>query len=104
MGSQVRRKAQDREASPFENRTPIRSRSRAPAAPTTRRWPATYFSHRTGSGIGLTVVRELITAHGGDVRAANATDGGAVFTVTLPLAASGQVATRESAGLGQIPA
>ncbi len=50
-----------------------------------------------GSGIGLTVVRELITAHGGDVRAANATDGGAVFTVTLPLAASGQVATRETA-------
>jgi two-component system, OmpR family, sensor histidine kinase BaeS len=44
-----------------------------------------------GSGIGLTVVRELITAHGGDVRVANAIDGGAVFTVTLPMAAGNRV-------------
>ena len=40
-----------------------------------------------GSGIGLTVVRELVAAQGGRVRAANAPGGGAVFTVTLPLAA-----------------
>ena len=39
-----------------------------------------------GSGIGLTVVRDLVKAHGGDVSAANATSGGATFRVTLPLA------------------
>jgi signal transduction histidine kinase len=44
-----------------------------------------------GSGIGLTVVRELVAAHGGEVSAANAGDGGAVFTVTLPLAAGNRV-------------
>jgi two-component system sensor histidine kinase BaeS len=44
-----------------------------------------------GSGIGLTVVRELVAAHGGEVSAANSGDGGAVFTVTLPLAAGNRV-------------
>jgi two-component system sensor histidine kinase BaeS len=44
-----------------------------------------------GSGIGLTVVRELVAAHGGEVSAANAGDGGAVFTVTLLLAAGNRV-------------
>jgi len=39
-----------------------------------------------GSGIGLTVVRDLARAHGGDVRAANGATGGAVFRITLPLA------------------
>jgi two-component system, OmpR family, sensor histidine kinase BaeS len=41
-----------------------------------------------GSGIGLTVVRELTTAHGGEVTAATANSGGAVFRVMLPLAAA----------------
>lgn len=50
-----------------------------------------------GSGIGLTVVRELVAAHGGEVRAGNGTGGGAVFTVKLPLAASDQAATRDTA-------
>ena len=38
-----------------------------------------------GSGIGLTVVRELARAHGGDVTARNGDAGGAVFTIELPL-------------------
>lgn len=42
----------------------------------------------SGSGIGLTVVRELTTAHGGEVTAATAKSGGAVFTVSLPVAAA----------------
>jgi two-component system, OmpR family, sensor histidine kinase BaeS len=45
-------------------------------------------SRTSGSGIGLTVVRELTTAHGGEVTAATAKSGGAVFTVSLPLAAA----------------
>jgi signal transduction histidine kinase len=39
-----------------------------------------------GSGIGLTVVRDLVRAHGGEVSAANGATGGAVFRITLPLA------------------
>ncbi len=38
-----------------------------------------------GSGIGLTVVRQLVEAHGGTVTAANQPGGGAVFMVRLPL-------------------
>lgn len=40
-----------------------------------------------GSGLGLSIVRQVIEAHGGTVAAANAADGGtgAVFTVTLPV-------------------
>lgn len=37
-----------------------------------------------GSGVGLAVVRELVIAHGGRVSAANASGGGAVFTVEIP--------------------
>ncbi len=41
---------------------------------------------RPGTGLGLTLVREYATLHGGTVTAANRTDGGARFTVQLPLA------------------
>ncbi len=37
-----------------------------------------------GSGIGLTVVRDLVSRHGGSVSAAGAPGGGARFVVTLP--------------------
>ncbi len=39
-----------------------------------------------GSGLGLAIVRELLAAHGGTVSVANHPNGGAVFTVKLPLA------------------
>ena len=37
-----------------------------------------------GAGLGLAVVAAVVAAHGGEVRAANAPDGGAVFEITLP--------------------
>jgi two-component system sensor histidine kinase MprB len=40
---------------------------------------------RSGSGLGLAIVRQVAESHGGGVSAANATDGGAVVTLTLPL-------------------
>ena len=39
---------------------------------------------RQGSGLGLAIVRQVAQQHGGSVTAANADDGGAVFTLRLP--------------------
>jgi two-component system sensor histidine kinase MprB len=39
---------------------------------------------RQGSGLGLAIVRQVAAQHGGSVSAANAPDGGAVFTLRLP--------------------
>ncbi len=39
---------------------------------------------RQGSGLGLAIVRQVAEQHGGTVGVANAPDGGAVFTLSLP--------------------
>jgi two-component system OmpR family sensor kinase/two-component system sensor histidine kinase BaeS len=41
-----------------------------------------------GSGIGLTIARRLIEAHGGTLTAGNHPDGGAVFRISLPTSIS----------------
>ena len=38
----------------------------------------------SGSGLGLSIVKAIVEKHGGEVRAANAPGGGAVFEVLLP--------------------
>ena len=39
-----------------------------------------------GTGLGLSICKSVMKEHNGSVEAANAADGGAVFTVTLPVA------------------
>ncbi len=50
-----------------------------------RLWRGTSGRRVGGSGIGLAVVRELVTAHGGTVTASSPDGGGATFTIRLPL-------------------
>jgi len=38
-----------------------------------------------GTGLGLAIARQLTQAHGGELRAANYPDGGAIFTLTFPI-------------------
>jgi signal transduction histidine kinase len=44
-----------------------------------------FTTRQEGSGLGLWIVQQIITAHGGAVFVRNAPGGGAIFTVHLPL-------------------
>ena len=46
---------------------------------------------RQGSGLGLAIVRQVAVQHGGSVEAANAPDGGAVFSLRLPTLSRGSL-------------
>lgn len=39
-----------------------------------------------GTGLGLAICRKILTAHGGQIHATNAQDGGSIFHITLPSA------------------
>ena len=51
-----------------------------------------------GLGIGLTIARTIINAHGGTIDARNNPDGGATFTVTLPRSAAATVVSESPVG------
>jgi signal transduction histidine kinase len=54
-----------------------------------------------GAGLGLTIARRILRAHGGDLTAANGSSGGAEFSGWLPLSAATPIAGAEaSAALG----
>jgi two-component system sensor histidine kinase HydH len=45
-----------------------------------------YFTTKAeGSGLGLWIAQQIVTAHGGRIQAQNIPEGGAVFTMTLPM-------------------
>ena len=48
-----------------------------------------YTTKPEGSGLGLWIVQQVVTAHGGEVEAATAPEGGALFTLQLPLPPEG---------------
>ena len=48
----------------------------------------------SGSGLGLSIVKAIVARHGGEVRAANAPDGGAIFEIVLPNRSSGDANRR----------
>ena len=58
---------------------------------------ATPMRNYGGFGLGLYVSREIVRAHGGTIDVHNASDGGACFTVTLPLARPVAKATEKDA-------
>ena len=51
----------------------------------------------SGTGLGLTVSLNIIREHGGDLSFANASDGGAVFSIALPVQTAGTLAAKERA-------
>ena len=47
-------------------------------------------SHARGLGLGLYIVREIVSAHGGEVSVASSREDGTTFTVRLPRASEGR--------------
>jgi len=43
-----------------------------------------------GTGLGLSICKTVLREHGGNIEAASAPDGGAVFTITLPVKGAGE--------------
>jgi signal transduction histidine kinase len=44
-----------------------------------------FTTRRTGTGLGLAIVQKIVVGHNGHIAASNSRDGGALFTITLPI-------------------
>ncbi len=49
-----------------------------------RIWTPLVTTHRSGNGLGLPIVRQLVEAHGGEIRVARTSEAGTCMRVTLP--------------------
>jgi len=70
----------------------IRVLDRGPGIPPDllpRIWEPEFTTKRRGTGLGLSMVRQVVDGHGGSVGASNREGGGAEFTVHLPVRAAG---------------
>jgi signal transduction histidine kinase len=55
-------------------------------------------SKEEGAGLGLPICRRIVEEHGGQIKADNRQEGGAVFTVKLPVTATGENVVSTRAG------
>ncbi|WP_420316634.1 response regulator [Ekhidna sp.] len=55
-------------------------------------------SKREGLGIGLAIAKEIVTLHGGTIKAENRESNGAVFTISIPLETSEAINEEEAVG------
>ena len=53
---------------------------------------------RRGAGLGLSICKAIVDAHGGEIRAENRPGGGAIFSFSLPLTGENPLATIGKAG------
>jgi len=65
-----------------------------------RFWQADSARVGHGSGLGLSIVESIAHEHGGTVSAANAIDGGAVFTIRIPLTAETRPSEQTPSNVG----
>jgi two-component system sensor kinase FixL len=61
-----------------------------------------YTTKAAGSGVGLSVSRSIVEAHGGRLRAEQNPDQGATFSFTVPVHSSAAVAQAGVDGLSEI--
>ena len=75
----------DSDGRPRPRSRPGRRRGRTCPTCSTASSAAPTHAGSQGSGLGLAIVRQVTEQHGGTVSAANAPDGGAIFTMKLPV-------------------
>lgn len=62
-----------------------------------------YFTTKTeGHGLGLWIVQQIVVAHGGVLRAANRSGGGATLTITIPFRPAAELGSAVSSDCGQL--